>query len=82
MPSIVLFYVLVPSMGLGDFQYDDNPLSITKAFHQEPDCLFPAIGKMSGCITTVILPPGHSGLVGGGNVMYQIIKMAKNGYNG
>jgi hypothetical protein len=31
--------------------------------HQE-DCHVPAIGKMSGCITTDILLPGHSELVG------------------
>ena len=28
------------------------------------DCHVPAIGKMSGCITTDILLPGHSELVG------------------
>jgi hypothetical protein len=30
----------------------------------QEDCHVPAIGKMSGCITTDILLPIHSGLVG------------------
>ena len=46
------------------FKYFRNIGKSNRRIKYQEDCHVPAIGKMSGCITTDILLPGHSELVG------------------